>query len=241
MKFSILLFAAAAEAAGTRQLELSFADSTFVTIVDIKRELQNISPELSAMVEHAWFAVNNEYANLSDRVTEQDQIAVIPPVSGGETTDGLDETKIALTHEPLSLSRLYESLLRFEAGAVVVFSGIVRGLTDDKVTQYLEYEAFEEMAIKKMSELVKECEAKFPGVIVYIWHRIGHMEPTESSVLIGVSSPHREAAFAAGKYAIDELKQRVPIWKKEFYQDGEIEWAKNEHWQPVRPPKDDLR
>ena len=232
MKLSILLFASAAEAAGTDRYEVTIKDKESATLQEIKEAMMKTSLPLAAIMDRAWFAVNDEYADLDTLVDEFDQVAVIPPVSGGEEITFGAGKMIALTREPLSIDAMYQAMLRKEAGAVVVFSGIVREITGDKTTLFLEYEAYESMALKKLAELVEDSESKFPGVKVAIWHRLGHLELSESSVLIGVSSPHREAAFQAGKYAIDELKQRVPIWKKEFYQNGEVEWAKNEHWHP---------
>lgn len=235
MKLSIMLFAAAAEAAGADHFELDMDHQSNLTVQDIKIAMMERSLPLAALLDRVWFAVNNEYAGLETVVHESDQVAVIPPVSGGQGDVQVSQ-KAALWHEPLSVDAMYQAMLRKETGAVVIFSGIVRKITGDKITLFLEYEAYELMAQMKLEELVEECEVKFPSVQVAIWHRLGHLDQMESSVLIGVSSPHRDLAFQAGKYAIDELKQRVPIWKKEHFQNGDVEWATNEHWQPQRQP-----
>ena len=231
MELSILLFAGAAEAAGTDRVMLTIENQETLTIAKIKATLMKQSLPLAAILDRAWFAINDQYADLEATVRDGDQVAVIPPVSGGQNETSAWQ-KTALQHEPLSIDVMYQAMLRKEAGAVIIFSGIVREITGDLQTLYLEYEAYESMALVKLAELVKDCEAKFPGVVVAIWHRLGHLDPAESSVLIGVSSPHRDAAFHAGHYAIDELKQRVPIWKKEFFQNGDAKWATNEHWNP---------
>ena len=112
--------------------------------------------------------------------------------------------------------------------------GTVREFTKGRQTLCLRYEAYANMAVKKMEEIAAECQKRWPGATVALWHRVGHLDITDISVLIGVSTPHRKDAFAATQYAIDTLKQTVPIWKKEFYADGEIEWQEPDGpWNPT--------
>ena len=130
-----------------------------------------------------------------------------------------------LTHEPIDYQLVTEQVRSYEAGAVLLFLGTVREMTEGKQTLALDYDAYPQMAEKVMTELEQEAMAKWPGIRIQIVHRLGHLELGEISVAIAVSSPHREAGFQAGQYLIDELKVRVPVWKKENWSDGTTEWV----------------
>jgi molybdopterin synthase catalytic subunit len=132
---------------------------------------------------------------------------------------------IELTNEPIDASRLLEQVGSPVAGAVVLFLGVTRGVTDDRQTASLEYECYPEMAREKLSELVAEARRRWPLEGCAIVHRLGHLEIQEASVAVAVSSPHRAEAFAAGQWLIDTLKEVVPIWKKELWADGTTEWV----------------
>jgi len=132
-----------------------------------------------------------------------------------------------LTRDPIPTSRLAEELKAPEDGAVVIFEGIVRNHLGPRRTLYLEYEGYEPMAIGKMEEIGREARARFPIDSIGIVHRLGRIDIGETSVSIIVTSEHRRAAFEACHYAIDRLKQIVPIWKKEYFDDGAI-WAESE-------------
>ena len=126
-----------------------------------------------------------------------------------------------ITEDEIASDALYQSVLSDANGAVAIFAGVVRNYTGDKRTDHLVYEAYPEMAEKKMEEIGKEIEMRWGITDIGILHRIGKLEIGEISVLIAVSSPHRAESFAACQYAIDRLKQIVPIWKKEVGEDGE--------------------
>ncbi len=132
---------------------------------------------------------------------------------------------IALTRDVIDYHRLTEDVRSNNAGAVVLFLGTVREMTAGRQTLALDYEAFEEMAIAKMQELEDEARSKWPVENVGIIHRLGHLGLGEISVAVAVSSPHRAAAFEAGRYLIDRLKVIVPVWKKENWSDGSTEWV----------------
>ncbi len=132
---------------------------------------------------------------------------------------------IELTREPIDAAALLEHVRSPQAGAVVLFLGTVRELTDGRRTVALDYEGYPEMAKKKLSELEAEARARWPIVECALMHRLGHLELAETSVAIAVSTPHRDDAFAAGKWLIDTLKEIVPIWKKENWVDGSTEWV----------------
>lgn len=132
---------------------------------------------------------------------------------------------ITLTHEPIDTAALTESVRDHAAGAIVLFLGTVRELTDDKRTLALDYEAYPEMAQAKLEELANTARADWPITDLGIIHRLGHLELGDVSVAVAVSCPHRIDAFEAGRFLIDQLKETVPIWKKENFADGTTEWV----------------
>ncbi len=246
MRVTVRLFAAAAETAGLHRLEMEWPDGQEVRLADVRIRLADSFPSLHALLSRAWFARGQEYAALETRVEDGDDIAVIPPVSGGQDSDPTTKadagaalndaiaTQAAVVTHELRPEAMYSFVLRRTAGAVVVFAGTAREFTKGRQTLYLRYEAYADMATKQMEEIAAACQTRWPGATVALWHRVGRLEITDISVLIGVSTPHRKDAFAAAQYAIDTLKQTVPIWKKEFYADGEIEWrGPDEPWNPV--------
>ena len=132
---------------------------------------------------------------------------------------------VELTHEPIDTSRLLERVASPAAGAVVLFLGVTRGVTDERGTDSLDYECYPEMALRKLKELVEQARQRWPLEGCAVVHRLGHLEVQEASVAVAVSSPHRKAAFEAGQWLIDTLKEVVPIWKKENWSDGQTEWV----------------
>jgi len=132
---------------------------------------------------------------------------------------------IQLTHEPIDYFALTERVRRVDCGAVVTFLGTVRDLTDGKVTVALDYEAYPAMAEKKLAEIENETRQRWPVGEILLVHRLGHLDVGEVSVAVAVSCPHRAQAFDACRFAIDRLKEIVPIWKKENWADGSTEWV----------------
>ena len=132
---------------------------------------------------------------------------------------------IQLTHDEIDYTALTESVRSDQAGAVVLFLGTVREMTNGRQTTALDYDAYPEMAEAKITELINEAREKWPIEQVGIIHRLGHLQLGDISVALALSSPHRQQAFEAGKFLIDELKVRVPIWKKENWADGTTEWV----------------
>jgi molybdopterin synthase catalytic subunit/molybdopterin converting factor small subunit len=160
------------------------------------------------------YAVNREYADAGRELTDGDEVALIPPVSGGA---------FKVTEQPLSLAAVVDEVSDESAGAIATFTGTVRRESRGRTVLYLEYEAYAEMAEDVMSRLAAELQERHELWAVAIHHRVGRVEIGEPSVVIAVSAAHREAALAACKQAIDTLKQTVPLWKKEVYVGGE-EW-----------------
>ena len=181
-------------------------------------------------------SVNAEYASLGHVLREGDEVGLLPPVSGGgaaRTAKTLDESVgeppvfITLTRECIDAEKLVSAAKRGEDGAVVVFDGIVRNNTRGRQTLYLDYEAYEEMALKQMKVLAQQALERFGVRHVTLVHRLGRLDVGETSVLIAVASAHRGAAFEACRWIIDTLKKTVPIWKKETFVDGAV-WADGE-------------
>jgi molybdopterin synthase catalytic subunit len=178
-------------------------------------------------------SVNAEYAQVGHVLRAGDEVGLLPPVSGGSGIEaGSQELEDAgggarLTRKPIDGARLAAEAKQGEDGAVVVFDGIVRNNTRERRTLYLDYEAYEEMALKQMEELAVEAQRKFGVREVRIVHRLGRLMVGETSVLIVVASAHRGQAFDACRWVIDTLKKKVPIWKKETFEDGAV-WADGE-------------
>ncbi len=182
--------------------------------------------------------VNAEYATATRVLRDGDEVALLPPVSGGgparsaaRTADPLEERSgeptVALTRERIDAEKLVTAARSGEDGAVVVFDGIVRNNSRGRATLYLDYEAYEEMSLAEMRRLAAEAREKFGVRQVTMLHRLGRLEIGETSVLIVVASAHRAQAFDACRWLIDSLKQTVPIWKKETFADGAV-WAPGE-------------
>jgi len=178
-------------------------------------------------------SVNAEYANPGQVLRNEDEVGLLPPVSGGSAgksdapTEADTSMTTALTREPIDAEKLVAAAKRGEDGAVVVFDGIVRNHSRGRQTLYLDYEAYEEMALKQMGELSREARSRFSVRQVTIIHRLGRLHVGETSVLIVVASAHRAQAYEASRWLIDTLKKTVPIWKKETFVDGSV-WADGE-------------
>jgi molybdopterin synthase catalytic subunit len=180
-------------------------------------------------------SVNAEYAQAAHILHDGDEVGLLPPVSGGtprpagplEECGGVENVDVALMREPIDAGRIVAAAKRGEDGAVVVFDGIVRNHSRGRRTLYLDYEAYEEMAVRQMQEIGRRARERFGVRQVMIVHRLGRLEIGETSVLVVVASAHRTAAFEACRWLIDTLKQTVPIWKKETFADGAV-WAPGE-------------
>ena len=205
MRVSVRLFAGLRERAGTARLEVDGVER----VEDVWAKL-GLGDEPGGLL----YAVNREYVERGAALHDGDEVAVIPPVSGGA---------FRISTEPLDLARAVEEASSDNAGAVATFVGTVRRRSRDRDVLYLDYEAFEEMAEPMLARLADELTAKHGLSKVAIHHRIGRVEIGEPSVVIAISAPHRAAALDACREAIDTLKETIPLWKKEVYAGGE-EW-----------------
>jgi molybdopterin synthase catalytic subunit len=184
-------------------------------------------------------SINAEYAERQRVLEEDDEVGLLPPVSGGSSARATGTSGeriglpayIRLTREVIDAESLVAAAKRGEDGAVVVFDGIVRNHSRGRQTLYLDYEAYEEMATKQMNDLAGEAFSRFGVRHVTIVHRLGRLRVGETSVLIVVASAHRAQAYEASRWLIDTLKKTVPIWKKETFVDGAV-WADGEPFPP---------
>jgi molybdopterin synthase catalytic subunit/molybdopterin converting factor small subunit len=204
VRVSVRLFAGLREQAGwsTRDVEAA-------TVADVWPALG-----LGDEPEGLLYAVNREYAEPGRELKDGDEVALIPPVSGGA---------FHVTENPLSLEAVAAEVADERAGGIATFTGTVRRQSRGREVTHLEYEAYAEMAEDVMAQLAAELQGRHELCAVAIHHRVGRLEIGEASVVIAVSAPHRQAALDACREAIDTLKETVPLWKKEVYEGGE-EW-----------------
>jgi len=185
-------------------------------------------PNLQEHLSRYRIAVNADYADEHTPLQEGDEVALIPPVSGGGG-EGAEKTTeavwVQLTLCPLDLSSLLNFVSAPEAGAVVAFIGTVRRFSHEKVVEALHYEAYEPMALKELEGIAEEMRRRWNLCKVAIAHRLGQLSLGEAAVAIFVSAPHRTEAFEAARYAIERLKEIVPIWKREIFADGDRAWV----------------
>ena len=207
MRVTVKLFAALRERAGTGSRELDLPEGAAVEAVWPALEL---GEEPDGLL----YAVNRAYAERARALADGDEVAVIPPVSGGA---------FRLSAEPLSLDAVVREVAGEDAGAIATFTGTVRRRSRGRHVVHLEYEAYEGMAEDVMAQIAGELGERHDVLAVSMHHRLGRVGIGEPSVVIAVSAAHRAAALAACREAIDALKGRVPLWKKEVYEGGE-EW-----------------
>jgi molybdopterin synthase catalytic subunit len=179
-------------------------------------------------------ARNHEFATTIEPLAEGDEVALLPPVSGGSQFRQIQDPEghfFELTREPIDAHAIETRILQGHDGAVVTFQGVVRNNTRGRATLRLEYECYEAMAIRKMAEIGREIAGQYGISRIAMVHRLGTMEIGEASVVIVVAAPHRKPAFDAALEGINRLKRVVPVWKKEFFEDGEVwvegEWDQN--------------
>jgi molybdopterin converting factor subunit 1 len=210
---------------------------------DLFALLQQRFPKLDSFRGSIALAVNLEYSDGKTVLRDNDEVALIPPVSGGTITDKpstaaaslpLMSQHAQLVSAPIQTAPILAAIKRPEDGAVAVFDGIVRDNSRGRRTLYLDYTAYEPMALLQMEQLATHALVRFAIRDVRIVHRLGRLQIGESSVYIAVASAHRAAAFDACRWLIDTLKTTVPIWKKEYFQDGAV-WAEGEPFPPEIP------
>lgn len=228
MRVHVFFFGLAHDATGLKEDTAEISEGE--TLDTLRQRYQERFPALRAMAESVLLSVNQSVEESSRILQDGDEVAFLPPVSGGANDD-----MYHIARKAISGAELADRLKLPEYGAVVVFEGTVRNHSHDRRTLYLEYEAYEAMAIRALREIGEETRSKFPVGRIGVIHRVGRIEIGETSVAIAVTSAHRAAAFGACRFLIDELKRRVPIWKKEYFADGAA-WAEGASLRPACEP-----
>jgi len=218
MQVRVLFFGVLKDVAGRSSDLLTLPEEA--TAGDVIEHYETRLSSLKGSLSSIAVSVNQEYAGLEVKLHSGDEVALLPPVSGGSP-------RSRITHEPIDTPIVLAAIKSAEDGAAIVFEGVVRNHSRGRRTLFLEYEAYEPMALTHMETLTSQALAKFQIRDVAIVHRLGHLDIGETSVLIVVTSAHRAAAFEASRWLIDTLKKTVPIWKKEHFEDGAV-WADGE-------------
>ncbi len=224
MRVRVLFFGTLREMAGKAAEEIDLPDGA--SLHDVLERYAVQIPKLKSFFPSMACAVNQHYAAPEIKLNAGDEIALLPPVSGGahDGASTLHRQYARITREPIDTQAVLASLKRGEDGATLAFEGVVRNNSRGRRTLYLDYEAYEQMALAQMQSLATDALGRFQVRDLAIVHRLGKLEIGETSVLIAVAAAHRGAAFDACRWLIDTLKRSVPIWKKEYFEDGAV-WA----------------
>lgn len=227
VKIALLAFASAGDILGAGETTLELAPRT--TLAQLKTLLEERHPALRGLWSRLAIAVNGDLRADDTALSEGDEVALLPPVSGGSGAAGEGASGLtALTDDPIDADDVVRRVADPSCGAVVVFSGTVRDSHRGRPVDRITYSAYAAMAGSRLREIASRLELRFPGTRVAIVHRLGELRVGEPSVVIAVASPHREAAYAANREALERLKTEVPIWKREHYADGESRWREEE-------------
>lgn len=218
MRITLKFFATIRERLGESETVIDMPDGS--RVADVEARVAEWDQQLSPLLERSMVMRNQEYADRDEQLADGDEIAIIPPVSGGD--------HYRVHSGPLDAQSIANHAADSGAGAVVTFEGVVRDNARGQPVTRLEYEAYPAAAEKMLARIGDEIRERWPVTGVAIEHRTGLLQVGEASVVIAISSAHREAAFAASAYAIERIKEIVPIWKKEFYEDGAT-WIGSEH------------
>jgi len=216
MNAHVRLFASAREAAGVGHLRLELPPGA--TVRDAIAAVTKLHP-LVGEIRQMVVAKNRDYVGLDEPLAEGDELALIPPVSGGAVSNA---ERILVSASPLSVDAAIDAVRGPDTGGVVVFLGTVRNASRGKRVRHLAYEAYAEMAEAKMLEIAIGLESAHAPLRIALHHRVGDLAIGDIAVVVAAAAPHRDAAFTAARAAIDDLKRVVPIWKKEYTDDGAV-------------------
>src|SRR5579862_96226 len=246
MKIELLFFGVLKEIVGQPAETIELPDGSRVR--DVIFYYAHKAPRFEAMASSLAVSVNQEYSAPDRALRDGDEVGLLPPVSGGTnrrpaSPDSAAEFmgaqftgEVRITREPIDSNAIAARLKQPADGAAVIFDGVVRDNTRGRRTLYLVYESYESMAMKQMQALAAEARERFQVRGASIIHRLGRLEIGDTSVLIVVASAHRAAGFEACRWIIDTLKKTVPIWKKEYFEDGAV-WADGEPFpEEIRHP-----
>ncbi|HUP23053.1 MAG TPA: molybdenum cofactor biosynthesis protein MoaE [Thermoanaerobaculia bacterium] len=222
MKVRLVSFATASDAMGSSELELELANGT--TVAELQQQLEQRYPDLGKLWSRLAIAIDGEVVAGSARLREGCEVALLPPVSGGSPAPDRAE----LTEAPLRVAEIADRVTHGGCGALVLFVGTVRDTFRGRAVERITYSGYTAMAQARLARIVEELEREHPGGRVAIVHRLGTLAVGEASVVIAVTTPHREAAYEASRRALERLKREVPIWKREHYRDGGAAWREEE-------------
>jgi MoaE-MoaD fusion protein len=230
MQVRVLFFGVLKDLVGEAAESLSLPERA--TLRDLLNHYEARIPALRSLSSAIAMSINQQYAGPEAKLEPEDEVALLPPVSGGSRDRTLDPRDgggnwVEITREKIDTRALLEKIKCPADGAVVVFEGVVRDNSRGRRTLFLDYEAYEEMALKQMKGLAEQALSSFPIRAAVMVHRVGRLAIGDASVVVLVAAAHRAAAFDAGRWLIDRLKQTVPIWKKEYFEDGAV-WAEGE-------------
>jgi molybdopterin synthase catalytic subunit/molybdopterin converting factor small subunit len=219
MTVRVEYFAAARELAGRASEELSLpADA--ISVSELLAELGERHPRLAPVIARMRLAIDGELAPADAPITDGAALAVLPPVAGGS-----EALPCGLSQQPLSVDAILRALQRSDVGGIALFVGTVRDHAGDKRVQRLDYEAHPSMAERELRRIVDELHAEHPGVRIAAVHRVGELSIGELAIVVGAAAAHRAEAFDVCRAAVERIKARVPIWKKEWALDGEGTWV----------------
>jgi MoaE-MoaD fusion protein len=234
VRIKVLFFGMIRDVVGVREDSLELASGT--SLGQVFEQYAARFPRLKEMSASTVLALNQQFSTPAALVNDGDEVAFLPPVSGGSSpllseyshqiTDASGNF-YAITRQPIDGTKIARQILRAEDGAFVNFEGVTRNNSKGRATRYLEYECYEPMAVKMMAQIGAEIAANHEIGRIAMVHRLGRLEISETSVAVVVTSPHRRAAFDAALEGINRLKKLVPVWKKEYFIDGEV-WVEGE-------------
>jgi molybdopterin synthase catalytic subunit/molybdopterin converting factor small subunit len=219
MKVSVHYYAAAKELAGCDSSTFEFTPSS-VPQTELRSAVIDRFPSLAAFLERMRLAVNGDFVDASQPLQDGDRIDVLPPVAGGSPI-----VLCRISDQEVSLDEIREAVEHPGAGGICIFHGVVRDHADGKQVSRLDYEAHESLAEKEMRRVLEGVVGEHPGVRIAAVHRVGTLGIGDVAVCVAASAAHREDAFAACRKAIDRIKETVPLWKKEWEQDGDARWV----------------
>ncbi len=222
MRVTIFLFAAFREKTGSGRLQMELPEGA--TAGDALRRVAKDVPQLGPLLGSAALAVNSEYAGPDAPLKDGDEVALIPPVSGGAPR----MVTASITDKPIDPDAAIAGLLRPTDGALVVFQGVVRAFADGRRLLHMEYEAYRPMAERLLQRIAEDVRARHGVDDIVVVHRVGRIAVGEASLLIAVASPHRKEAFDECQEMVNRIKNLAPIWKKEVWEGGEA-WVAGEH------------
>ncbi len=226
MKVRVLTFASASDAIGSPEVEIELTDGA--TVADLKTLLEREYPSLGSLWHKLAVAVDGEVCRDDTGLRDGQEVALLPPVSGGS---GVDTPR--LVTGALSVDEISAEVADPTCGALLVFVGNVRNHHRGRAVDRITYSAYEAMADARIRQIEDELEAQFEGLRLRIVHRLGTIDVPASSVVIAAASPHREVSYDANRLALERLKREVPIWKREHYSDGSEAWREEEKLTPA--------